>query len=130
MVVTVAMVRMVQVVPNQIIHVIAVRHRLVPAVRPMDMPRLVSPTGVPGRATHRILTADFDFVLLHAIVAHALKTTLLQVVDVAVVFHCCVAASRPVDMVYYLFLGVGILHDVYSDLLLRRKDAEAHSPIH
>ena len=112
MVVTVTMMRVVQVIPHEVVNMIAVWNRLVPAVRPVDVALLVASALMTGRATHRIDSANFDLVLLHATSSDSLQMTVLQVVDVIIMFHGFVPAGRTMDVGYWCFLDGGLVHGI------------------
>jgi len=71
-VVAVALVRVVQVILDQVIHVIAVRHGLMSTIRPVDMAHLMPSTQMTRRALHGVGTADFNPVLIDSIPSHVL----------------------------------------------------------
>lgn len=64
-IVTVTIVRMVQVAVDEIIHMVAVGYRLVPATGPMFMTRLVAAAIMIGRAVLRVLRTDFQDMFLY-----------------------------------------------------------------
>jgi hypothetical protein len=64
MIVTVVAVRMMQMALNQIIDMVTVRHCLVPTTRTVVMTGFVAVAMVLGRTTFRILSADFQGMLL------------------------------------------------------------------
>jgi len=100
MVIAVTIMRMVQVTVNQVVDVIAMRYRLVPATRTVDMVGVVMPAGMIRRALNRVLIAHGDRVLLdRAVFALVVQMTVVQVVDVAVVLDRDVAARRAVGVV-------------------------------
>ena len=59
--------RMMQVPVYQVVDVVAVRHRFVPAARAMLVARLVGPTRMIGRAVCRVLAANRETVLIYVV---------------------------------------------------------------
>ena len=97
---------------------IAVRDRLMPAVRSVGVALLVASALMTRRTAHRIYSADFDLVLLDAISPHVLQMTVLQVVDVAIVFDGLVTAGGTVDMGNWFFLDVRLVHGISPVVVL------------
>jgi len=98
--------RVVQVVVHQVVGVIAVRHRLVAAARPMPVARLVPRASVVRRAPVWVRLAHRDRVLVDVILVGVMQVAIVQEIDVAVVLDRGVAASLAVDVVVAL---VGIV---------------------
>jgi hypothetical protein len=92
-VITVVAVGVVQVAVDEVIHVVTVRHRLVAAARPMTMGGLV-PVAEAGGAVRRVLAVDLEAVLVDMVAMGMMQTAVVQIVGVAVVLHCRVAAVR------------------------------------
>ena len=67
MIVAVIAVRVMQTIVDEIVHVIPMWHKFVPAVGSVLVPSLVSLLGVPGRASIRVLFIDRDLVLVHVV---------------------------------------------------------------
>ena len=107
MVVAMVAVRMVQVVGDAVVDVIAVRHRLVTAIRAVDMPGLVAAAAVVRRALIGVIARNLDHVLVDMIVMRVVEMALMQVVDVAGMAHGGVAATRPMTMGMVGVAGVG-----------------------
>ena len=91
-------VRMMQVAVDQIIDVIAVRHRLVPTARAVHVTRLVARALVIGRAAVRIALRHLDHVLVDVIPMRVMQVTVVDVVDMITVAHGRVAAVGAVLM--------------------------------
>ena len=70
MIVAVGPVRMMEMAPDHEVGVVAVRHLLVPAGGPMDMPGLVGPTLMCGGAGCGISATTRDAVLVHVTVVN------------------------------------------------------------
>ncbi len=103
-VVAVIAVRMVQMAVDQVIHVVAVRHRFMPAARPMHMTGAMAGTVVLRRAAVRVGGADGDHVLVDMVAMHVMQVAVMQEIDVAFVAHRGVTALRAV-----LVLVMGVL---------------------
>lgn len=98
MIVAVLIARVVQVVAHQIVHVIAVRDRLVSTRRSMLVRLLVPCTGVIRSAYRGVGRADVEAVLVHVVSVGVMHVTLVQVVAMAIVLDGPVAAAVAVDM--------------------------------
>lgn len=109
-VIAVSVVRMVQVTVDEVVDVVTVRHRLVAAVRSVDVVGRVGTAGVVGRAGPRVGVADGDDVLVHMVLVRVMQMTVVEEVDVAVVADCGVAAALAVDMVVVV-MDVMVAHD-------------------
>ncbi len=110
MVVAVTVMRVMQVITHEVIHVIPMRNRFVPTVRPMDVACFVSPAVVFGRATDRIEPAHFNFVFFRTASAHVQQMAVLEIVDMTIMFHSLMAASRAMDMRDGFVLDAGFIH--------------------
>ncbi len=75
---------------------IAVRHQLVAAFRPMHMTLIVSAAIVRRRATRRIRWSTLDNVIVDMAAMHVVHMSIMQVVGVPIVLNCSVAAIRAV----------------------------------
>lgn len=106
MIVAVVAVRMVQMPIDEVIHMIAMRHGLVAAARPMDMSGRMAAACVLGCAGIRVRGGHGDLVLVDMIAVRVVKMAIVQVIDVALVHHCGMAASRSVLMVVVLVMGL------------------------
>jgi hypothetical protein len=96
-VVAVVAVRMVQVAIDQVIDVVAVRHRFVAATRPVLVAPRVSAALMLGSALRRILGAHRHGVLLDgAGLRGMVQVAVVQIIDVAVMLYGGVAAVRAV----------------------------------
>ena len=90
-------VRMMQTAVNQIIDVIAMRHRLVAAARPVDMRRFVASAA--RGALIRVGRVDLDLVLIHMIAMRMVQMAIVKVIDMAAVLDGRVSAARTMLMV-------------------------------
>ena len=89
---------MVQASIDQIIHVVAMRDRLVTASRAVLMRRIVSAGAVLRRAAVGVRGSDFDHVFVDTAVIHMLQVTVVEVIDVALMPNRDMTAVRPVDV--------------------------------
>jgi hypothetical protein len=85
MIIAVIPVGMMQVSVDQIVDVIAVRHRLVPASRTVHVPAVVPAAPVLRRAPVRIGGRYLDRVLVHVILVHMVEMAVVEIVDVIAV---------------------------------------------
>jgi hypothetical protein len=81
---------------DQIINVVAVRNRLMPAIGPMGMP--VASGVLPVRATIRIAVAYVDHMLVDMPLMRVMEVTVVQIIGVAIVEDSNMAAIRPVPV--------------------------------
>jgi hypothetical protein len=97
-IVAVVAVRMMEVPIDEVIDMVAMGHRFMPAVGAMPMPRLV-----PGRTMLRVTTVRVpvghgDDMLLGAAVLGMLKATVIEVINVAFMTHSKMAACGAVNV--------------------------------
>jgi hypothetical protein len=95
-VVAVIAVGMVQVVGDQVVDVVSVRHRLMPASRPVGVPGLMLAAGMLRGAVLGVRLTGFDHVLVHVVLVRVMQVPIVQVVHMSVVAHGGVAAVRTV----------------------------------
>ncbi|HET6320840.1 MAG TPA: hypothetical protein VFF87_02205 [Hyphomicrobium sp.] len=103
MVVAMVAVRMVQVAVDEIVDVVAMRHRFVSAARTMHVPWLMAGAAVLGRAAIGVAIGHFDHVLMHVVAVGMVQVPIVQVIDVVTVADGGVSAAGPVLM---LVMGV------------------------
>lgn len=90
--------RMVQVALHQIIHMVSVRHPLMPAMRPVHVVRPMRRAGVARRTVVRILFANPQGVF-HIVVAFMIvHVAIVQIVHMSFMLHRRVPATRAVHM--------------------------------
>ena len=89
---------MMQVPVDQVVDVITVRHRRMPAVRAVNVVRFVA-LAVVGDATVGVNARDLDDVLVVVVFMGAVKVPVMQIADMVSVLHGNVAAVRAVLMV-------------------------------
>jgi hypothetical protein len=102
-IVAVVAVRVVQMAVDQIVDVVAVRHRLVAATRPVLVPRLVAGAAVIGRAAVGIAGRHLDDVLVDVIAVGMVQVAVVQIVDVVAVAN---GAMTAVGTVLVRVIGV------------------------
>jgi hypothetical protein len=97
-VVAVIAVTVMQVTAHEVIHVVAMRHRLVAAALAVHMPALVPHAVVTTRAMVRILGPDLDRAVVNVIVVDVVKVPAVQVIDVIAVADGGMPAAFAVDV--------------------------------
>ena len=108
MIITVVAVRMMQSTLNDVVDMIAVRHRLMPAARAMDVVSLLT-AGQPMLATVRVSRTDRDdmLIVVDSIVdlVRMMQMTIMQVVNVVFVPQALMAAAGAMNMIV---MGMGM----------------------
>jgi hypothetical protein len=94
-VVAVIAVRVVEMASDSVIHVVAMRHRLVATARTMHMARLMPTAAMVGSAGVGILARYLDHMLVDMIFVRMVEVTIVQIVDVAAVTHGGVSTAGP-----------------------------------
>ena len=107
-VVAVPLVRAMQVPVHEVIDVVSVRYRLVPAARPVHVGRVVPPACVTGRARGRMGFVHLDPVLVEVAVVRMVKVPVVQIVHVALVLDRNVPAALAVLVIVLVGL---VAHD-------------------
>ena len=100
-------VRMMQVVGDAVIDVVAMRDRFVTAIGAMDMTGLMAAAAVVRGAGVGIAARHLHHVLVDMIVVRVVEMPVMQVVDVAAMAHGGVTATRPMAMGMVGVAGVG-----------------------
>jgi hypothetical protein len=103
-VVAVAVVRMMEMVVDEIIRVSVMRHAIVAAVGSMHVGLVVSAAGVTGRARGLVAGARLDRMLIDVVAVQVVQMAVVQVIGVTVVSHRRVAAIGSVCMSMTLVL--------------------------
>jgi hypothetical protein len=98
MVIAMAIMRVMQVIADEIVDVVSVGHGFMTAARPVDVIRSMSATMMVGRAARGIVGADFQHVLIHMIAVHMMQMAIVQIVDMIAVSHSRMAAARAVNV--------------------------------
>jgi hypothetical protein len=96
----VAMVAMLVMQPSidEIIHMVAMRDRLMSAARAMDMPRFVPFMSVLRRAAGRVVGGYFNYMLLDIVACLMVQMSIMQIVDVIAMLHPKVTAMSAMMM--------------------------------
>lgn len=102
-------VRVVQVAVDEVVDVVAMRHRLMPATGAVLVPRLVSLAAMLGRAAIRVLRSHLNGVLVDVVAVHVVQVPVVQVIDVVAVPQPGVPAPGAV-----LVGVVGVVSAVHS----------------
>jgi hypothetical protein len=107
-VVAVATVWMVQMATDQVVRVVAVRHRFVTAARVVLVTRLVTVTSMVGSAGVGVRIRNYQGMIVVMALVLVVHVAVVQIVGVTVVFHGSVAAARAV-LVFVVFVNMMIL---------------------
>jgi hypothetical protein len=97
-VVAVIAVRMVEMAGDAIVHVVAVRHRLVATVGAVLMACLMPTAAMVRGAAVGILVRDLDHMLVDVTFVRVVEVAVVQIVDMVAVMHRSVSAARSVLM--------------------------------
>ena len=92
MIVAVTSVRVVQMPGHQIIHVVAVRHSVVPAVWSVRVVLGVLAAVVLRRAARRVARVDGEAVIVDVIAVHVVQVAVVKVIRMVAVSHRLMAA--------------------------------------
>ena len=92
--VAVVAVGMMQVALDEVVDMITVRHRLVPAAGAVNMTRLMAGALVIRRAGIRVRPRHLEHVLVDMVAVRVVQMTIVQIVDVIAVADRGVAAGR------------------------------------
>ena len=98
---------MMQVAVDQIIHVVAVRDRFVPASLAMPMPAFVGATVMIRRAFSRVGLIDIESVFVEVIRVGVVEMTVVQVVDMVAVADGRMATAFAVRVCVVRMLAAG-----------------------
>lgn len=105
MIVAVIAMRMMEVVGDEVVDVIPMRHSLVAALRSVLMRLVVAPASMVGRAVIGVIAANVEAVLLDTIRCLVVQVAIVQVINVIRVAYGRVAAGAAVLMIV---IGVGL----------------------
>ena len=108
MVVAVAAVWMVQMATDQVVRVVAVRHRFVTAARAVLVTGLVTVTSMVGSAGVGVRIRNYQGMIVVMALVLVVQVAVVQVVGVTVVLHGGVATARAVP-VLVVFVNMMIL---------------------
>lgn len=102
MVIAVTIVRMMQVSVDEVIDMITMGHRLVPATGTMDM----SVTDMIRRTGHRIHIRDFYDMLVHMTFVRVMQVSVMQIINMITVLYGGMTTARAMGVVVILMLGL------------------------
>lgn len=91
MIIAMARMHMVQAAIDQIIDMIAMRHRLVPAAGAVDMAAIVRAGAAVG-----VAGADADHMFINMVAMHMVQMAIVQIIDMAIMGDGGVPAARAV----------------------------------
>jgi hypothetical protein len=98
-VVAVALVDVVEVVPDQVVDVVAVRHGRVAAVGTVNVTAVVVGARVIGRAAFRVGSVDGNGAFVDVIAVHLMQVPIVEIVDVTGVTNGGVPAAGTVNVI-------------------------------
>jgi hypothetical protein len=78
---------------HEVVHMVAMRHRLVSAARTMDVAGLMPSTAVIRRASVRVCLRYFDHVLVDVVTMRMVQMPVMQIVDMVSVPYRSVPAT-------------------------------------
>ena len=113
MIVTVAVVRMVQVTIYKIVDMIAMRDRFVAATRAMDVSSIMSGAAMVGRAAIWVVVAHLNAMFVHVICVRMVKMAIVEIIHVVAMPNGDVAAIRSMYVVV-----VGMMRKIASAHLM------------
>nr|WP_162657703.1 hypothetical protein [Tuwongella immobilis] len=99
MVVAMVAVRVVQVTIDEVIDMVAMRHRRVTAIGAVNVIFSMAGAGMRGRATCGIGCRHRQGVLFHAAGGHVVQVAIVEIIHMAFVLDANVTAVRAMDMV-------------------------------
>ena len=106
--ITVVAMRMMQMAINQIIHMITMRNRLMPASRAVDMASLMPGTCVAGRALGGVCGADLQHMLIDMPAVDVMQMTIVQIIGMTGVVDGQMSATRAMLMLVIVMFLAGI----------------------
>ena len=123
-VVAVVAVRMVQVAVNEIVNVIAVRYLRMAAVWAVDVARSVTVCQV--NAAVGIRRRHFEYALVDVVAVRMMQVTVVQIVDMTIVFDCQVTAARTMLMLMLFDFHTGSHNRCSLWKTLTKNEARSH----
>jgi hypothetical protein len=112
-VIAVIAVNVMQMTGNQVVHVIAVGNYLVSATCAMLVTFLMALANVMGSTTCRVGSGGFDHVFINMAFMHEMQMSVVQIINVAVVFYSGMSAVGTMLMCVLLVDGVCLSHQKY-----------------
>ncbi|MEJ5367408.1 MAG: hypothetical protein WHT08_03755 [Bryobacteraceae bacterium] len=98
MIVAMPVMRVVEMIADEVVDVIPVRHGRVPAAMAVHVAGVVAATAVRRRADRGIASGDFDRTLIDVVFMHGVQAAVVEIVDVIAVANGSMAAAFAVDM--------------------------------
>lgn len=96
--VAVSAMRVVEMITDQVVHVISVRHRRVTAVGAVGMAVGVAAAAVLRRASVGVGVGDLELMLVVVVRVRMVQVTVVEIVDVLIVLHAGMPAASAVSM--------------------------------
>lgn len=109
-VVAMATVRVVQVAVDEIVHVVAVRHRRMPAAGTVHVAGVVPATAVLRGASRWIPVRHLHAMLVHVVPVRVMQVPVMQVVDMVAMADSHMAAAGAVHMVMVVVVRLVAVH--------------------
>jgi hypothetical protein len=126
-VVAVVTVRMVEVISNEVINVIAVGYGLMPAARAVDVVGIMPVAGMGRGTVRRIRGAYFKDVLVDVISVEVMEVAVVKIIDVVTMTNGCMAAAGSMLMVMTSrMLIVAVAHGCLLSRLGACVDGQVH----
>jgi hypothetical protein len=97
-VVAVVAMRVVEMTGDAIIHVVAVRHRLMATAGSVHMTRLMPTTAMVGGAALGVLARHLEHVLVYMVFVRVVEVAIVQIVRMTAMAHGGMSAARPMLM--------------------------------
>lgn len=94
---------------HEVIYVVAVGNRLMTAPRPMHVVQIVARTGVIRGAGVWIGVRDLESMLIDMISMRVVQMTIVQVINVAIMFNRRMTTARTVLM-FVIFVNIAAAH--------------------
>lgn len=121
--------RMVEMPIDKVVHVIAVRHDLMSASRPMHVSRLMTPAAMRRRALIGVVRVYLDRVLIDMIAVGMMEMAIMQIVGVVAVTNGGMAAAGTMPVIVIgMMWKIAVTHEAipfgFSDF---RRHARPHS---
>ena len=110
MIVTVRSVWMVQVPLHQIVHVVSMRHGLMPAVGPMDVIGLVCPAVVVRCTSILVCFARLQLMFVNVVSVNMVQMAVVEIIGMAIVLDGRVATIGAMDMGMPFMFSTGFGH--------------------
>ena len=83
---------------DEVVDVVTVRHRVVPAIRAVNVAVRVAVAPMTRRTRSRVGGVNRDRAFVDVVSVHRVQVAIMEIVDVAIVLDGAVAAVRPMNM--------------------------------